>query len=154
GTFGRQDAVTTLASGAYEFTGIPVQADSFTLTARQGTKSVDAKARIEFHEQILPLDLDLLPNAISVPATLSDGNAISWTIRTDGSVQASPLSSLAGGSRLSLAQGAQAVPFVGRGQPGLEETEQGQREIVLHQEGLLGLKVTRKVFVPQDGYFV
>src|SRR5262249_58871850 len=58
------------------------------------------------------------------------------------------------GPRLTLAQGSQTATFVGRGQPGLEETEEGQREIVPHQDGLLGLKVTRKVFVPRGGYFI
>jgi Carboxypeptidase regulatory-like domain len=156
GIFGGHYSFNTPASGEYQFAGIPVQADLFAITARKGTGSADAKGRIESHEQALPMDLDLLPNAISVPAMLTDGNNLSWTIQPDGSVTGTSLfmGAQTGGPRLSLSQGSQVATFVGRGQAGLEETEEAQREIVLHQEGLLGLKVTRKVFIPQGGYFL
>jgi hypothetical protein len=155
GVFGGQYPFTTSASGEYQLARIPVQPEVFTVTAHKGTTSADATGRIVSHGQVLSLDLDLLPNAIQVPATLADGNGLAWTVQPDGSVRGpGPFTSQAGGPRLSLSQGQQVSTFVGRGEAGLEETEEGKREIVLHQDGLRGLKVTRKVFVPRGGYFI
>ena len=36
---------------------------------------------------------------------------------------------------------------------GFATTEQNGREVVIRENGLAGLNVTRKIYLPQDGYF-
>jgi hypothetical protein len=158
GAFGGKFTAETGPDGSYALTGIPVQSALLAVTARKGELSADGRVRIEYDGQEAPLDFALLSSAVAVPRSLSDGNKVPWEVQPDGSLRRSYVFGLgaapaSGGPRLSLVRGTEEKAFVGRGQPGLEATEDGQRETVLSEEGLHGLRVTRKVFVPQDGYF-
>ncbi len=57
-----------------------------------------------------------------------------------------------GGGQLRLRQGATSVAFAGSGSP--VASEEQKRELILQQDGLLGLRVIRKVYVPRTGYFL
>lgn len=159
GTFGGTFAAQSGPNGGYVLAGIPVQAALLAVTAKKGDLSADGRVGVEYHGQEIPLDFDLVANAVAVPRVVRDGNQVPWEVQPDGSLRQSYVFGFStvpttGGSRLSLVRGTEERAFVGRGQAGLEATEDAQRETVLREDGLFGLRVTRKVLVPQDGYFV
>jgi hypothetical protein len=159
GAYGGTRTTTTGTDGLYQFADVPVDAtQQFTVTASIASRGLNAdlKDRVQFDGQVVTANLALLANTVSVPTALTDRNQESWTIQPSGAVSHWGLSYDAPdfASRLELRQGGVTRTFVGRGQSGAEATEEAKREIVLRQADLFGLEVTRKVYVPAEGYFV
>ena len=107
------------------------------------------------------LDLELVDNAVAMPYTLLDANTMPFEVAGDGSVLSgknfvfqgtgSPADSR--GMRLEVVVGGVPVPFL-NGDGTIGRLAQAGRELQLDEDNLASrLKVTRKIFVPRDGYF-
>jgi hypothetical protein len=142
----------TDGSGRYTIVDVPL--GNFTITASRGGDRADDAGAVAAHGQLVNLDLTLLSSAITLPAVLVDANAVGFQIRSDARFYSSDLCGLyQGGQKLTLVQGSTSATFAGAGN--LVSSEENKRELVIRQSGLLGLDVTRKVFVPAaDGYFL
>ena len=96
------------------------------------------------------------PVAVGLPTFLSDGNNFYFQIQPDGSLIGTNgvYQPYWGGNQnaslLDVVSGGVATRFTGAT---TGTAEQNQQQIVVQQDGLGGLTVTRKIFVPRDGYF-
>ncbi len=89
---------------------------------------------------------------VTLPANLFDANGYRFDLQTNGTLSDGSSDAFDGGLYLSLySSSAQSVSFSG---PSFGTPEDNNREIAMaRQSPAFGLNVTRKLFVPADGYF-
>lgn len=157
---------TTDAFGRYTVRYVPQGA--FNLYASQGANSAFKSGRIDRDGQTVSADLTILDNAVQLPQTRFDGNGIQWTVYEDAAIGRPTAYGVfngpngmfggdgtvtgSGAPRLTLIAVGAGSTFVGSGYLGA--TALDGREIVVRQDGLAGLNVTRRAYLPADGYFV
>ena len=156
-TFGGYQWAPTDGGGNYEITGVPVGA--FTVSTSDTGQQVigEAEGVVPAHNAKITADILLQNNAVTLPLVLTDGNGYSFDVQRDGSIArgGSAFGGVSGdqtfgANELTLVSG--GVPLAFTGNP-ISSIEDAQREVVTRQPNLHGLTVTRKVFVPNDGYF-
>ncbi len=150
GVFG----ATTDATGHYLIADVPLGA--FTVTGSRGADRASASGTFATDGLGVTVDLTLLPSAVALPVSLSDGNGFGWQVARDGTVSQSMMfKGPENGARLAVVRNAVATAFAGPActPTCTAATEEGQREIVLPETGVAGVEVTRKVYVAKDGYF-
>lgn len=141
---------TTNASGGYTIAGVP--GGPFTVTVEDFTRSVygTAAGQILVDLETVNVDIALVNNVVQLGTNLFDGNSFLWDIAQSGQIADGSNDAYDGGLNLRVRQGTSSVLFSGAAS-GL--TEDAGREIAIRQAGIFGLDVTRKIFVPADGYF-
>jgi plastocyanin len=150
----------TNAQGDYTLTGIPVGAYTATATsfAQQQPLRGETTGQVTAHQETVRADIHLLNNAISLPVNRWDANNLFFNIQHDGSIFDGTDNSFRGDFEQN--QGAFLLDLIVGGTPNrfnggtIGTTEEAGREIAVRQQNLAGLDVTRKVFIPRDGYFV
>lgn len=161
---GRSINATSDVNGVYTITQVPV--GSFVVTASRGSGAQrflgQSQGQVVSDGSIVILDIQMVANVIQLPATLFDANNFNFDLTQSGSV-ASGKSSMFGGDfitnqgglLLDLISGSTTTRFAGQSvtAQSFAVTEIGGRQVVITQPGLAGLDVTRKIYVPQDGYF-
>ena len=101
-------------------------------------------------------DIRLIANKVNLPVNRYDANGMLFDINPDGTSQRGTnwmYYANGGGFNLELVADGVTHHFDGNGQ-GYGSGEENDREIAVRQQGLAGLDVTRKVYVPREGYFV
>ncbi len=153
-TFGGFFGATTDSMGQYAVGGVPV--GPFTATATSGaTLRGEAFGRIDVDGQTVTVDIDLVDNAIALPANRLDANGFTFDIQGTAEVRSGTSSVFDDGTP---DRGAAVLEIVAAGAParltaGTTGTvEEAGREIAVRRQGVAGLDVTRKVFVPRTGY--
>ncbi|HEY6871526.1 MAG TPA: carboxypeptidase regulatory-like domain-containing protein [Geobacteraceae bacterium] len=156
--FGRTVTAITDAAGYYLVERLPV--GPFAVSAGDAARQLlgEASGIISADGDTASGDLILQNNAFTPPRTLLDGNLYHYDIQTDGTLASgeqsifrqSYTSGLKGAASLEVVSGGTVVSFGG---DAIGTQEDQARELVLRQQGLAGLNVTRKVFVPLEGYF-
>ena len=142
---------STVAGGTYSLADVPV--GPFTLTASRPGQSVSRVAEISQDGEALTIDLQLLSSFVTLEHPLTDGNGLTWRVHADGSVHgAQVVGNTELGAKLTLFENGTPRPFTGAGTQAA--TEEDKREVVIRQDGLAGLTVTRKAFVSATGYFL
>ncbi|HXG48854.1 MAG TPA: carboxypeptidase regulatory-like domain-containing protein, partial [Methylomirabilota bacterium] len=148
---------TSGAEGQYSVAGVPV--GSFTATATDTGRQLQGETvgQISQDGQTVTADIQLVSNAINLPVNWYDANNFYFDVQGNGSVASGHNSVFAGdfgvnrgASLLDLIQGGNTNRFTA-GSVGA--SEDGGREVAVRQTAVAGLNVTRKVFVPRDGYF-
>jgi hypothetical protein len=148
---------TSNPDGTYTIGGVPV--GSFTVTASVPAQQLVAETsgQIAGDGAVATVDIQLLNNAINLPANLSDASDFIFNIQSNGSivdgtnsVYGGDFGTNRGGFVLDVIAGGTPNRFTGNG---FGTTEQNGREVVIRQDALAGLNVTRKIYLPQDGYF-
>lgn len=162
---------TTGPTGIYQISGVVEGRLTVTASLRVGRLAGQRVAEVEEDGQVVDVDVQMALDVIPPPgdpasslgnpriARLFDGNNLDYAIHQDGSVRNGTGNvfrgdgGLASGGFLLSVRGAGDggfAPFVGRG----GRLELGGRQLVVPGDGPGGLVITRKVFVPADGYFV
>lgn len=148
---------TTNAEGEYVVPDVPVGA--FTATAADHARGLqgETNGQVTQHGQTVVADIRLLDNAVSLPLYLYDANGFSFDVQGNGSigygtslVYAGDYDSNTGGLLLDVISGGVSNRFAG-GSIGTKEND--GRQVAVRQENISGLNVTRKVYVPREGYF-
>ncbi len=150
-------STTSNSAGFYTITGVPT--GSFTVTASVPAQQLVAEAsgQIANDGSVAIVNIQLLNNAINLPTNLWDASDFFFNVQSDGSILDGTNSVYEGD--FGANRGAFLLDVIAAGTPnrfsgtGFGTTEQNGREIVIRQNALAGLNVTRKVFLPQDGYF-
>ncbi len=152
--FGRTAGTRTDAAGYYAVERVPVGA--FAVTAGDASQELlgEGSGAISRDGETVTVDILLQNNAITLPQWLYDASDFDYAVQPDGTVQAyrlfSPTVGGTGAGGLELTVGGVRYPFAG----GAVATQEDQRrEFAVRQQGLGGLNVVRKVYVPADGYF-
>jgi hypothetical protein len=149
--FGGLRSTTTNAGGFYTVEGVPVGAVSVStgdvarllLGEGAGTLATDGATAT--------IDVLLISNAVTPPVQRFDANNYRFDIQGDGSLRTgSSIFRDQGGLLLDVVSGGVPTRFDGTS---IGTIENGGRELAVRQQGLAGLNVTRKIFVPRDGYF-
>jgi hypothetical protein len=148
--FGRSYSMRTNAAGFYQVDQVPV--GGIAVSAGDGSvqKLGDAVGTLSGDGLVLTLDVALQSNAVALPQTLYDGNYFDFPIPGSGSA-ASTVFGTTGGAILTVTPIAGSPVNFAAVTSGTQE--QLGREIALRQPDVAGLSVTRKIYVPQDGYF-
>ncbi|MEQ1871798.1 MAG: carboxypeptidase-like regulatory domain-containing protein, partial [Vicinamibacterales bacterium] len=158
--FGGYAHAQTDAAGNFVFGGIAV--GDVNLTSGKPSEGLlgESSGTLATHNQTITLDILLQPNAVNLPVTLTDVQNSSYSISTNGGLVGGtgsvfspnfpPAGGVNQGTVLTLSSGATSTifPAVAFG-----TQEDAGREIAVKKDALLGLNVTRKIFVPQTGYF-
>jgi hypothetical protein len=162
-SFGRSFNATSGVNGVYKISQVPVGNFVVTATFQNGTQRLIGKnsGQITSDGSTANANIQLVANVIQLPATLYDGNNFDYEIQQSGAIDAGKnqifggnLNDIRGGMLLDLVLAGVANRFTGGDQQSFSTTDNNGREIVITQPGLAGLDVTRKIFVPKDGYFV
>ena len=153
---GRYFSATTNAQGNYQFTLIPAGNISVQASVPAQGLLGDANGALTQDGQQVTLNITLVSNAITLPAYLYDGNGFFFDIQTDDSVGSGSDSVFYGngtnthGFLLNIVSAGNPTPFTGNS---IGSGEISGRQVDVTQQSIAGLNVTRKVYVPQDGYF-
>jgi len=151
---------TTNASGIYTVPSVPE--GQFTVLATNPLVRFGGagNGEITFDGEVVRVDIQLQENQVP-PTTatlirLFDANNFDFGVQQLGTIQDGNTAVYAGDGgvnrgalRLDVLQNGTATPFFGTG----GTVEDGAREVAIPGQGPAGLQVTRKIFVPRDGYF-
>jgi hypothetical protein len=118
-----------------------------------------AQGQITFDAATAIANIALVSQEALLPVTLYDANGLEYSISGNGSLKEgidgeffSFFSSLPQGAlQLDVVSGNGITPFIGNI---VGTTANNGREIDIQQQGIAGLNIVRKVYVPTDGYFV
>src|SRR6185312_4164292 len=136
--------------GHYTIGFVPI--GRFTITASNLALHLfgEVSGSVDQDGQTVTADLRLANNAINLPTNLFDFNAFKFDIQTDGTLTDGTQDAYDGGLHLSLFSGGTQLQFTGST---IGFTQENGRQVVIQQLGLANLDVTRKIFVPDTGYF-
>ncbi len=156
--FGRFAFASTNAGGVYAATDLPV--GDITISAANPTLHLRAEgsSTIVHDGDTAAVDLILENNLIDLPANRWDANNFKFDIQKDASVLSGTNTLFTGvyagktwgGAILDVSANGTSARFSGSN---FGTTDNRNRQITVHQDNVAGLNVTRKVFVPSDGYF-
>ena len=159
-TYGGTWGVTTQADGSYSLANIP--AGNFTVRARSNDGRLQAQNSgiIRFDADAAIVNLTLVDNAVNLPINLYDANGTRFDFQGDGSVAQGTNNVFNGNgnadvraSRLEIVVNNTGVPFQnGDGTIG-RLTQLGQLLEVDDFHQASGLDITRRIYVPKNGYF-
>ncbi|MGZ4875462.1 MAG: beta strand repeat-containing protein, partial [Candidatus Angelobacter sp.] len=161
---GRSFSVTTAVNGSYTVGQVP--AGLFTVTASKGSGAQrllgQNQGSIISDGSTVTANIQLVANVIQLPFTMFDANNFNYDLIQSGAIASGKGQMFGGdfltnqgGFLLDLISGATSTRFTGQNatSQNFAVTEFGGRQIVITQLGIAGLDVTRKIYVPQDGYF-
>jgi hypothetical protein len=146
------------ATGAYTIAGVPIGAFKISVSYPTQQLAGSASGSITQDAQQLTININLVSSAVSLPVYLTDGNNYSYDPQPGGSLASGDDGIFA--VRGSSDTGAFILDIVSAGSPNLftgnseGSQELSGKQIDITQNSLAGLNVTRKVYVPPDGYFV
>jgi hypothetical protein len=129
-----------------------------TLQTGSNTFSGSAQGVISNDGATASAPILLVPQTRLLPTDLFDANGVPYTVSIDGSLQngidsefRSILSALPQGAlRLDVISGGFPIRFSGNA---TATTTSNPRELDIQQTNIAGLDITRKIFIPKDGYF-
>jgi len=154
---GGSRSARTNAGGFYTFEHVPTGAISAVAGDLTRQLYGERTGTLAQHGDTLQLDISLTSNAISLPRNLYDANNFLFDIQADGRTNTGGASFFYGNGGteqgafvMDVTADGSTVRFAGGEIPTIED---GNREVAVRQENVGGLSVTRKVFVPRNGYF-
>src|SRR6478672_6845938 len=161
---GRNFSVSTDVIGSYTIGQVP--AGLFTVTASKGSGAQrllgENQGNITSDGVTVTANIQLVANVIQLPFTMFDANNFNYDLLQSGAIGSGKGQMFGGdfltnqgGFLLDLISGSTTTRFTGQNATSLNfgVTEFGGRQVVVTQLGIAGLDVTRKIYVPQDGYF-
>ncbi|HEV8348494.1 MAG TPA: carboxypeptidase regulatory-like domain-containing protein [Vicinamibacterales bacterium] len=146
---------TTDSTGAYRVSNVP--AGAFIARAQTQQLIGETNGLISQDGQQVVANIQLANNAINLPVYRYDGNNFYVNLRGDGSI-GDATSSVYGGD-FGSNFGAFLLDIFRQGTPArftggtIGTTEENGQEIAVRQQGVAGLDITRKMFLPRGGYF-
>lgn len=156
--YGKTWSDRTDAAGYYTVERVPV--GKFTVTSGDIDDQLwgEGEGEIIDDGDTITTDILLENNAITLPINIFDANHFRFDVQEDGVIkygqysvfQPIPDLGINGGATLAIVADGTEYTFSGGEIPTQEDLE---REIVVRETGLSGLNVTRKIYVPLEGYF-
>jgi large repetitive protein len=157
---GKTQVGMTDANGNYSISQVAV--GTFTVQAyfqeATQTESGFAQGQVTADGTTTNATIQLVGQSVPLPVTLNDGNAFNYTFANDGSLDNGIAEFFnlkgpapQGAMRLSVISGTAVTPFTGSSTAGVANNG---REVDIEQQNIDGVNITRKIYVPADGYFV
>jgi hypothetical protein len=158
-TLGGQFNTTTQADGTYSYAQIPAGNFLLTATNAAATLRAEGNGRVRFDGDNVTVDIVLVDNAITMPRTLYDANNLSFDVQGNGAIGVGSNNVYNGngatdsqGLRLDIVSSGVAIPFT-NGNGTLGSIGIFGQQVAVDEVNALGLKVSRRVYVPKNGYF-
>lgn len=156
-TLGGYFNASTDSTGAFVIAHVPV--GSFTVSSADAVHQWQGATTGQILQagQTVTADIQLASNAVNLPYPLYDANGAYFYLQSNGRA-AVGLNNVYTGSTPEQ-EGAFLLDVYANGTPhrftgsNLGMSSANGREIAIQQNDLAGLEVTRKIYVPQDGYF-
>lgn len=156
-TVGVSQTVTTGGDGTYNVAEIPVGPFSITVVGLPSTLAGFASGTITGDGDHETVNIQIQSSTVTLPTTLLDADGFQYPIYNNGVFYMT--SQLFGSYPFSSAQGLQVTvngsssSFGDNSSPTTAIQSLGGQQIEINQPQLAGLNVTRKIYVPSDGYF-
>ncbi|HPW20488.1 MAG TPA: Ig-like domain-containing protein [Vicinamibacterales bacterium] len=152
-SFGGVWTTRTGAAGEYAIAGVPVGPLTVIAWSADGLLRAEASRELAQPNQDLTVDLVLQNNTFTKTQWLYDVNDTVFGLEPKGDRFTGGVKSLFanGGAVLTVTRDGSSVTFSGQSFGTLED---GGRETVSRQNGIHGLNVVRKFYVPAEGHFV
>jgi hypothetical protein len=156
---GKVQSVSTNANGTYSISQVAVGAfmEGAVFEEPAQVESGFAQGNITADGATATENIRLVGQSQVLPATLYDANGFSYQINPDGSLEPGSqeeffnvYGTLYGAVRLDVISGGTTTHFIGSNTA--TNANNGQ-EFDIQQLGIAGLNITRKIFVPNNGYF-
>ena len=154
--------VTTRGDGSYTVPSLPVGNFTITVTGLPPSLAGFGNGTIAADGSNVTLNIQLTSSSVTLPLTLTDADGFTYPINSGGTFY-SDTSGLTGLSPFSSTQAltlypsgtvsGSSVTFGSGGAPTTAIQALDGRQIEINQPLLAGLNVTRKIYVPADGYF-
>lgn len=149
----------TDSTGHYQFTNVPVGNFEVESVHIQNRFGVVERGEVAFPDELVVLNVEMkenqLPSSVKTVASYYDANGFSYFIQRDGTIQDGTSSVFRGdndifrgAARLDILEGDKIYPFSGGG---IGYGNDSRETIINKITGSVG--VTRKIFVPENGYF-
>lgn len=157
---GKTQTLLADSTGMYSISQVAV--GTFTIQAffqeATQTESGFSQGQVAADGTSVTINIQLVGQSLPLPATLLDGNAYDYTVASNGALSNGITEFLSatgpqpqGAERLSVVSGATVTPFTGSSTAGVANNG---RELDIEQQNIDGLNITRKIYIPVDGYFV
>ena len=147
--FGGFRTATTNAAGLFTIADVPYGV--VRVSAAKASESLQGESTGLLQAPTLSLDILLQNNSVTLPVTLADVNDSTYSIISGGRLGGGTRSVFnSGASALEIERDGVRTAFTGTT---FATRELGGRQFVVRQQGLQGLSVTRKAYVPTSGYF-
>ena len=147
--FGGFRSTTTNAAGLYTIADVPYGV--VRVSVAKSSESLQGESAGLLQAPTLSLDVLLQNNSVTLPVTLNDVNDSTYSIISGGRLGGGTRSVFsAGASALEIERDGARTAFTGTT---FATRELGGRQLVVREQGLHGLSVTRKAYVPVNGYF-
>jgi protocatechuate 3,4-dioxygenase beta subunit len=149
---GGGSSASTDYTGAYSFSDVPV--GHYTVVATDEGRALQGEASGELTQdgQSVTANVQLISSAVNLPLVRYDANNFPHTVTARGSNSYGYNYVFSNGDafNLDVVAGGTAERFNGGN---IGSAEDGGREVAIKQTNVAGLSVTRKVYIPRDGYF-
>ena len=150
---------STDINGNYAVAFVPV--GNYTVVAQQHTQTTNSygsnMGTMPADGAVAVTNVQLSTSLVPSTLLLYDGNGLQYPIRENGGLFDGSFivfggfrGTNEGGALLSIAQNGNVTPFAGEE---FAPVSLGSRQISITQNGIDGLNITRRVYVPGDGYF-
>lgn len=156
---GRTDyRARTNQDGQYLLADVPP--GDFTIDALSASREHQAQAadRVRFDGDIVTVDMELVPSAVTLPRVFHDANGLRFEVSGRGGLDGGTnrifdgAEPNVGGMLLDVVIDGIAVPFM-NGDGTLARLDDDEQTVEMWENNPSGLRVTRRITVPRAGYF-
>ncbi len=162
--FARNFSGSSDVNGNYRITQVPVGGFNVTASLQSsGQRFIgENQGQITADGTSVAVDIQLVGNVIQLPTTMYDANNFDYDIQQSGAIQdgksqifLGDSAENRGGMLLDIVNGGSSSRFTGQSatEQNFATVENNARQIVITEPGIGGVDVTRKIYVPSDGYF-
>lgn len=156
-TIGGSRIYTTGGDGTYNVPEIAIGKFTVNVINLPPSLSGFATGTIAADHDSTTVNVQLISSTVTLPINLNDADGYTYRIAGDGTYISSTaqygLSPFYNTQQLSLTTGGTSYGFGSGAAPTTSYQSLGGQQIEINQPSLAGLSVTRKIYVPTDGYF-
>ncbi len=152
--------LTTTSGGDGTYTIDQVPTGSFTITVTGLPRNLlgYATGKVPSDGSHVTLDVQIVSSTVTLPITLNDADSFHYTIAPDGTFANATDPNTGYGvlnqaNSLSITKDGIPSTFAQYGATTIAIQTLAGRQIEINQADLAGLNITRKIFVPSNGYF-
>lgn len=149
--------VTTGADGTYSVLEVPVGNFSVSVIGLPSSLAGYGSSAITANAVNVTLNIQIISSSVTLPLTLTDADGYTFTIGTNGDYrntgQLGGPNPFVDANSLSFFIGNTGYPFGNSGPPLTAIQSLNGQQIEISQQAVGGIAVTRKIYVPTNGYF-
>ena len=156
-TIGGTRYLNTAGDGTYSVAEVPIGTFAVSVEGLPSTLAGYANSAITANGVNVVVNIQIISSTVTLPTTLTDADGFTFTIAGNGDYQATGqyggLNPFLDAQTLSYTIGGTNYAFGNSGAPLTAIQSLNGQQIEINQPSIAGISVTRKVYVPANGYF-